>query len=506
MEKSKIIKGAFILTAANIITRVLGFVYRVCMADLIGAEGMGLYQLITPIYMLVWSISSSGFSTVISKLTASEKACGRSSRQILGLSCFFSISTSVILSVIVLKYADFIAEAVLGDPRTALSLHLISFCFPFMALGSCIRGWFFGMQNSLPPAASQVIEQITRMTVIFLIGGLLIPKGIEYACAAAVMGMAVGEIVSCIYIVTSFLACKKPRLSGRSRSASSACRLILVSVIPLTLNRLCSSLLSALQNILIPSRLMLFGMSKTAAISEFGRLSGMAMPLLMFPSSFLTAVSITIVPAVSESFAKKHTLTIRRTTEKSILFSAVTGFGAAALFISLPKEISCLVYGESSIESLLFMLGFICPFMYLNVMLTGILNGLGEQASIFLNSLAGSLICLAFVWFSIPAIGISGCILGSLISMVITSALNLSRLGKKAAVSVGIVSSVLKPLLCSLLCALVTAYVSPRFDFLPQRLSALSLCLFLMLLYLALLLGSGAIKKEDLKSLLSFGK
>ncbi|MCD8239184.1 MAG: polysaccharide biosynthesis protein [Clostridiales bacterium] len=502
MEKSKIIKGAFILTLANIITRILGFVYRVCMADLIGAEGMGLYQLITPVYMLVWSISSSGFSTVISKLSASETACGRSSSVILKISCVLSGLTAAVLSLIVFKNSYFIAERLLGDARTALSLRLLCFCFPFMALGSCIRGWFFGMQNSFPPAASQVVEQVSRMTIIFLIGGLLIPKGIEYACAAAVTGMAVGETVSCIYIAISFLTGSKGFRHKKSLKASLALKLILVSVIPLTLNRLTSSLLSALQNVLIPSRLMTFGLSKTAAVSEFGRLSGMAMPLLMFPSSFLTAVSITIVPAISESFAKGQMRSVRRTIEKSILFSSVTGFGAAALFTALPSQISVLVYGEGSISSLLFMLGFLCPFMYLNVMTTGILNGMGEQTPIFINGLAGSAVCLGFVWFAVPELGIGGCILGSLFSMIITCGLNILRLIKKAPFSPDLLNLVLKPMLCALLSALMTDSLSQRLVGIPPKAAALVLCLFLMGAYFLLLLAVGSIKKEDIRSLL----
>ncbi|MCD7903992.1 MAG: polysaccharide biosynthesis protein [Clostridiales bacterium] len=504
MEKGKIIKGAFILTGANVITRLLGFFYRVYMAELIGAEGMGLYQLIVPVYMLVWSISSSGFSTVISKLTASEKATGRKPSLILKLSAAMSVGASVILGCFIYKNADFIAERLLNDLRTALSLRLICFCFPFMALSSCIRGHFFGLQNSLPPAVGQVVEQITRMAVIFLIGGILIPKGIEYACAAAVTGMCVGEIVSCFYILISLFTGAERKRALKGRSLTSACKLILAMVIPLTLNRLISSLLSAAENILIPSRLEVFGLSKTAAVSEFGKLSGMAMPLIMFPSSFLTAVSITIVPAISESCAAKNTRAIKTTSEKSVLFATVTGFGAAALFLTLPGEISSLIYGEETIGDILFMLSFLCPFMYLNVILSGILNGLGEQMSIFINGLTGSLICLLSVWFIIPRFGIYGYIFGSLFGMLITSALNLYRVNKNSALSLNLSDFILKPLLSSALASLsvsrLKAYISPLFS---SALSALILCLALCLIFAFSLILTGTVKKRDIAAVIS---
>lgn len=503
MEKGKIIKGAFILTAANIITRLLGFFYRVYMADLIGAEGMGLYQLIVPVYMLIWSISSSGFSTAISKLTASEKAEGRSPDFILRLSLILSVSLSIILSILVYLRADFIAAEILNDKRTTLSLHLISFCFPFMAMGSCIRGYFFGMQDSLPPAVSQVVEQITRMTVIFLVGSFLIPKGIDYACAAAVMGMCAGEIVSCAYILTGYLAGKKKPHSRKNRGLASAYAVILSMVIPLTLNRLVSSLLSALENILIPSRLMLWGLSKTDAISEFGRLSGMAMPLLMFPSSFLTAVSITIVPAISESFAKKSYRQIGKTVEKSILFATVTGFGTAGLFISFPDRISSLVYGDTSIGAILFLLGFICPFMYLNVMLGGILNGLGEQLTIFKNGVIGSLICLGFVWFGIPRLGIYGYITGSLIASMITAVLNIHRVSMKTTFSLNLSGLIFKPLFSIALSCLASLNLVPVIaPLMPPYTATAVLIIILAVSFAALLLLTGSVRKADIDYLL----
>ncbi|MCD7777294.1 MAG: polysaccharide biosynthesis protein [Clostridiales bacterium] len=504
MEKGKIIRGAFILTGANIITRLLGFFYRVYMADLIGAEGMGLYQLIVPVYMLAWSISSSGFSTVISKLTASEKAASRNPCLILKLSVFMSVGLGIALGFILWENADFTAEYILNDIRTALSLKLICFCFPFMALGSCIRGYFFGLQNSLPPAVSQVVEQITRMTVIFLIGGLLIPKGIEYACAAAVTGMCAGEIVSAVYILISLFSESKNKKHFKNRNLLSAYKLILAMVIPLTLNRLISSLLSALENILIPLRLELYGLSKTDAISEFGRLSGMALPLIMFPSSFLTAVSITIVPAISESCAVKNNREVRAAAEKSILFAAVTGFGAAGLFITLPDEISRLIYGSNSIGDILFMLGLLCPCMYLNVMLTGILNGMGEQISIFINGLTGSLICLSCVWFIIPETGLYGYIFGSLFGIILSSGLNFYRVNKNSALKFSLSDFLLKPLFSAVSAGLLTDWLKKILPSqLPFGVSSGLLCGVFAVFFIVLLILTGSVKKKDIYYILS---
>ncbi|MCC8097537.1 MAG: polysaccharide biosynthesis C-terminal domain-containing protein, partial [Eubacterium sp.] len=274
--------------------------------------------------------------------------------------------------------------------------------------------------------------------------------------------------------------------------------------IPLTLNRLISSLLSALENILIPLRLELYGLSKTSAISEFGRLSGMALPLIMFPSSFLTAVSITIVPAISESCAVKNNRAVRAAAEKSILFAAVTGFGAAGLFITLPEEISSLIYGSNSIGDILLMLRILWPWMSLNVMLTGILNRLGEQMSIFINGLTGSLICLGFVWFVIPKAGLYGYIFGSLCGIVLTTGLNLYRVNKNSALKLSLSDSLLKSLLSAASAGLMTERLKKIILFkLPSGFSAVLLCMVFALTFSALLILTGAVEKRDIYCLIS---
>lgn len=140
MAKKSLITGALILTIANLTTRFIGFFYRVYMSNTIGAEGMGLYQLIMPIYMLAWSITSSGFTTTISKLTAQENArrqYGNMGR-VLKQSLCMCLAISLIISVLLYSLSTPIALQVLKDERTLLSLKVLAFCVPFMSAGSCI--------------------------------------------------------------------------------------------------------------------------------------------------------------------------------------------------------------------------------------------------------------------------------------------------------------------------------------------------------------------------------
>ena len=148
MYKKSIIRGAVILTAANLITRIMGFFYRVYMSDAIGSEGMGLYQLVMPIYLLSWSVTSSGFSTAVSRITANAaKRRFADTEKTIASAAALCISVSLAVAALMFFFADKAALYILGDERTAISLKILSFAIPFMSVGSCVRGYFFGGQR-----------------------------------------------------------------------------------------------------------------------------------------------------------------------------------------------------------------------------------------------------------------------------------------------------------------------------------------------------------------------
>ncbi|MCL2593394.1 MAG: oligosaccharide flippase family protein, partial [Defluviitaleaceae bacterium] len=194
MVKKGIIQSAAILSIAALITRVLGFVYRIYISNIIGAEGMGLYQLIMPLYALAWSLACSGFTTTVSKFVSQENAKKEYGNMglVLKQSLIITSLIGVILSVILFAFSDHIATFFFKDSRLTLSLQILSLSFPFMAAGSCIRGYFFGLQEAKVPAISQVLEQFVRMGVIYFLSFLMLERGLEYAAAVAVMGIAVG--------------------------------------------------------------------------------------------------------------------------------------------------------------------------------------------------------------------------------------------------------------------------------------------------------------------------
>ena len=500
MRKKTLIKGAAVLMCANLITRFMGFYYRIYMSKAIGAEGMGLYQLIMPIYMLAWSITSSGLTTTVSKLTAQENAkreFGNTSR-ILHISLSISLILSLCLSVALFLFSDFVAIYLIKDARTALPLRILSLAFPFMSLGSCMRGNFLGMQLHVPPAASQVLEQAVRIVAIFALSHMLIPLGLEYACGAAVVGIVLGEIASFIF---TFFSLKYAHNSLPSKESTISFMVALTSIctmaVPLTLARVTGSMLAAVENILIPQRLALFN-SGGNALSTFGSLTGMAMPLIQLPSAILMAISVTLVPALSEAQATNNKHLTAALIEKAITYTAVIGFGFAAIFAAFPQEICYIIYNEKELGNMLSRLCVICPFMYMQITISGILNGLGSHSFIFRQNLISSAINLFFIYLFMPYWGTDAFIVGITLSLMVTSSMGIREITKKSHIPFSPYKNILLPGICA-----VSAYIV--LQFMPKNatfsLSVMVLsAVLLFLIYLVLLFLTGALSKNDIKT------
>jgi len=511
MNKKKILTGALILTAAGVITRILGFVYRVYMSNLMGAEGMGLYQLIMPVYTLAWSIACAGFNTTVSKLTAQERAKGEYGNMSRMLKQSVIITTVLGIGLTFALYfgAELMATYFFGDIRTKMPLQILSFAFPFMAAGTCIRGYFIGLQEAKIPAANQVFEQIVRMIVIYFIAGLFVPRGLEYAAAAALIAIVAEEIFSFLFVLVAYKRhrSKMPAFKPATLSASRCFTLLFAMALPLTGNRVAGSLLTAWENVLIPRRLQMYGLPAAEAISEFGRIQGMAVPLIFFPTAVLTALSVTLVPAVSEAAAAKNMREISGVASKALLFSAITGMGAASLFMFFPHELGLAIYNQQ-IGFMLQLLGIMCPFIYMQIILSGVLNGLGCQMFIFRNSLLSSGICIAFIFLLVPQFGLTAYIFGWLVSLVVVIALGLQKIRTFMDIDIEFSRWFLRPLFAAAVAGFAARFLADRFffDFAGLRIGLVLGIAVLGIIYLVGILVSGSISRDEISRLFAVRK
>lgn len=470
MAKRSFVSGTIILMLAGFVVRIFGFIYRIYLSNLIGAEGMGLFQLIFPVYSLVILTLSSGVSIGVSKMVAEELAKKHliNLRRITSCALVLVISSGMMISLFIFLYIDFIANVILKDSRTYYSLMLLIPSIPVIAAASALKGYFYGIQDVVPTAVSQVVEQVVRIGLVMAMAGYFVGAGLEYACALATVGMSLGEISNLGVLFIIYRIRRKKAGKSISRAGFIRKRIIFKELIktalPVSFNRFITSIMSAVEQILIPRRLLAGGLDYQVSIEMFGKLSGMAMPLIFFPSLVTASLATTLVPAISEAMSLKNYRTVNYRISKSIQLTFILGFIFTALFITFPDEISDLVYRREKIGPMIYTLAFSCIFIYLQQTLLGILNGLGKQALSLRNSVIGSAIRICFIYYMVPFYGVNGYVLGAIVSSAIVCILNMHAVIKATGMAMDLRSWIIKPGLAGAVMLFSGKYVYSFFE------------------------------------------
>jgi len=243
---------------------------------------------------------------------------------------------------------------------------------------------------------------------------------------------------------------------------------------------------------------MAFGMNGSEAMAAFGRVSGMAMPLLFFPSAFLMSLSTSIVPAVSEAAAGKRLERVGPILSKAFLFTILVGVGAATVFMVLSKELGLAIYNQD-IGDILFLLAFICPLWYYNITLSGVLNGLGAMAAVFRNNLIASIINIASILVLVPRFGISAFAAGWFAGITAQVVLGTVRVRKEIRLTLP-VNTILKPVLAGAASGLAVKLITGRL-IIPVfgEVAAVVISLVLITaLYLAFVILLGVVSYDEL--------
>ena len=343
MKRESIITGTLWLTGAGLITRLLGFVYRIYLSNLIGSEGMGLYQLISPIYFLLFTLCSAGCHTAISQLVAAEHARKHHStiRRILWLCLLPSALLGLLCAISVYSTAPWIAAHILHDTRAAEGIRILCLGLPFCISSTCLKAYFHGLRHMHVPAIEQVIEQLCRMAVIYHLSPLFSGSNIALTCRYVVYGTLAGDLVSCLYTFVAYgLHSRQDRRTSlpSSINPTSYHKLlpsIWLIVLPVTGSRLLTQLLSSLENILLPTVLQRSGLSSTAALSVYGEFGGMVMPLLTFPTIITGALSANLLPLVAGAKAGGNLRRIHSAIHQSLRLTFMMAFLFTALFAAL---------------------------------------------------------------------------------------------------------------------------------------------------------------------------
>lgn len=426
-----LVTGTIVLTVTGLVSRFIGFFYRIFLSRLFGAEGMGIYQLTSPILALSFSITVAGMQTAISKYVAGETVTRdyKHSAENLIVGFIISMLLSIACTFGIYYFSDFLAVHFLMEPRTAPLLRIISFSIPMATVHSCINGYFYGVRKTAVPAMTQLVEQIVRVGSVFLIYEIGVDRGMTPTIGFAVLGLVIGESAAMIVSIVairhrfySFSLSKQDLLSGKHHYLQTARRLLTLAV-PLSFNRIIINALQSVEAVFIPNRLMAYGLDNSSALSVYGVLNGMSLPLIFFPSAITNSICVLLLPIVSEADAADNVRTIKKAVRKSIQLGAVLGVFFTVFFLILGRPMGIALYQNSLAGNFIITLSFLCPFMYIASTLNSILNGMGKTSMTFAFSLISLSARLGFVFWAVPLWGIQGYLWGLLVSQFLQTGL-----------------------------------------------------------------------------------
>ncbi|MEG1380883.1 MAG: polysaccharide biosynthesis C-terminal domain-containing protein [Ruthenibacterium sp.] len=427
MQKSYV-KNAAILTVTGLALRMAGMFFRVYIAGKIGAEGMGVYQLIFTVYSLAVTLATAGLSIVSTRIIAgflarrAENEVYSAMRRLVLLGLCTGISATVGLFFAAKPAALYW----LHDARAILPLCILAPSLPFMAASAILRGYFMARREVSPNARAQIFEQILRIVLVAALLTKLGTADIAAACMAIVFGNTVSEAFSWFYMHLCYR--RDLHTLPAPKPARPLAKLLFTLLSPLVASQYVTGILHTIENVLVPNCLAIFLASRDMALAQYGALKAMAMPVLFFPFSFLGTLTTLLLPEITEAFIQKNAVRLHTLITRVLLVSLTISGLAAMLFTVFSHEIGMLLYQSEEIGLYLRVLGPLAPLMYLESMVDGILKGLDEQVSTFRYTVADSFLRIFLIALLLPRFGMKGFLFIMVLSNIFTSLLNLQHL------------------------------------------------------------------------------
>lgn len=457
--KKQIIKGTIVLTCATLTSRVLGFLYRIFLSNLIGAKGMGIFQLIFPVLGFCIALSCGGIQIAVSRFVAESK--NNASRFMIFIS---SIIMSLLLSgfttICLFFYAEPISIYIIKNVECYQLLKYASITIPLASFHACVSGYYLGMKKTFVPAVSSIVEQVVKVTAVYIIGMVCVGNHIKITPMLAVYSMIISECSGIIFCIIALGTEKKYSFKLRELFSSMK-KLFSVSYI-LTINKIMITFLQCFEAILVPLVLIESGLSSDDALSIYGILTGMALPVISFPSAINSSVSTMILPTIAGANTNGDKLQVRKTTEVSIWFSLVMGIFFIGFFLYFGDFIGGTIFGHAQAGEYIKILAWLCPFMYLSITMGSILHGLGRTNAAFVHNVIGTTIRLACLWFLVPQVGIVGYLWGLLGSDLVVTLLHGRYIKKDIHFSFDCVNNIILPviwMLCSMSAGWLVKYI-----------------------------------------------
>lgn len=436
MGLDKFYKNSAILTMSNFITGFIGFAFSIILSKKLGAEGLGLYGLIMPVYSLLLCVTTDGIVTAISKTCAvyNSKKDYRNLHRTVKVAVGFIGMWSIGVAIIVFFNASNIATFFIKDERAVDALRILCPALVFVPMSAIIKGFFYGFEKFPIPASIDILEKCIRVTILLSSMAVLAINNVKGAVTVAYLALAVGELISLFMLSTAFRLFSRKLVPVKTKVKNPLQLLadILVISLPLCVNGVLSSILYTASTLILPRRLISTGMTYDNALELIGKFIGMSLTTVNLPFIIVGSMMTVLIPDMSLSLSKKDLWSTEKRISQVLRISFLVGLGTLVVSLCLPQKLGMLFYGRNDLGNMIMIAG-LCNFIsYASAATFGILNGLSKQNVNLRNSIIVSVegLILVFILTGIPSINIYGYGISIAITAITGLILNLYEIGK----------------------------------------------------------------------------
>lgn len=490
--------NGILLTATSLAMRTIGLSFNVYISNKIGTEAVGIYQLVMSIYLFAITLANSGIHLASTRIVSEQLAYGfetgikKAVKKCLSYSLFMGLLSCSLLFFL----APWISTTWLHGKISSMPLRILAFSLPFLAMSSSMQGYFTAMRNVKKTVVSQVLEQVLQIYFVTCFLNFFMPNGLEYACLSLVLGSTLSEVGSFLLLFCLYQR-DKQKLQANLYQDTNYTKQILKISIPIAITSYIRSGLSTLKQILIPLQLEKSGLSCERALSQYGMIQAMAMPLILFPCTFINSFSSLLIPEFSYMQAKRSYEKMQVALSKIFKFSFIFSFLVLGIFWCFSRELSSFVYQEPEVAKFVKILAPLIVLMYIDSIVDSILKGLDKQVLVMGINILDLLISVFCIYFLLPVSGIYGYILVIFISELINGLLSFCMLVKYTNLKIDFANWLLKPFFSIVLVNFIFSFLD--FDLSNSLFSLiLKLGLYILFYWILLILSKGFVK-EDIK-------
>ncbi len=430
MKKSFVKSGALLMTA-TLIAKIIGAFYRIPLTNILGAEGMGVYQSVYPVYALILTASSGAIPLAISVLVSEKNANGNlnESRGLIRSALSALLTTGGVLSIVLVLLSGTLGR-LQGNSLASVGYVSIAPSVLFVSGIAVLKGWFQGNHSLVPSALSNVIEAIVKLAVGLTLAYVLKGRGVAVQVAGALLGVSASEGVTFLVLVLLYRRKNPPlRLAVNFFSAKEEYKEILRISLPITLGGMIFPLTQFVDSFMVVN-ILKGSLGSAVATASYGVFSGPVSTLINLPVSLALAIGIAVVPHLAKDKEGRDLKAIRLKTSTAIKVAVLIGVPFAMLFLVAPREILSLLYGGLTEEELTLgaeLLTIGAPtviFIAITEICTSVLQGLKDTRSPIVNLLVGGVVKIISSVVLLYTIGIRGVQIAQLLAFTVTATLN----------------------------------------------------------------------------------